>query len=331
MLLVTAVSRAGEEGRRLPPADRRVPGEAVRGRPHPRQLLRARGPAHREGDADLPPGRPLAAARSSPKATPTRPRSSPRVISSDSENEGDVHGITGASAALLVSDIPFNGPIAGVRVGRVERQVRRQPHRQAARAVRPRPGDGLQQGRHRDGRGRRAARSPRRTWSTRCSSSARPRCSRSSSCRRRCARELGGKTREPTIALRRADEALRGEGRGSGLRRHQGGLRASHEKHERYDALSDGRRRTSSPSSRSRWATTFTPRSRSRPRPSSRTSSTTTCASITVSGGRIGGRRTTRSATITSEVGVLPARARLGALHPRRDPGAGRRHPRHQR
>ncbi len=41
------------------------------------------------------------------------------VISSDPEHEADVHGITGASAALWVSDIPFNGPIAGIRVGRV--------------------------------------------------------------------------------------------------------------------------------------------------------------------------------------------------------------------
>ena len=45
------------------------------------------------------------------------------VISSDAENEGDVHGITGASAALMVSDIPFNGPIAGIRVGRVGGQL----------------------------------------------------------------------------------------------------------------------------------------------------------------------------------------------------------------
>ena len=42
------------------------------------------------------------------------------VISSDQENEGDIHGITGASAALFCSDIPFNGPIAGIRVGRVK-------------------------------------------------------------------------------------------------------------------------------------------------------------------------------------------------------------------
>ncbi|MFL5322406.1 MAG: polyribonucleotide nucleotidyltransferase [Myxococcaceae bacterium] len=44
------------------------------------------------------------------------------VISSDPENEGDIHAITAASTALMVSDIPFNGPIAGIRVGRVNGQ-----------------------------------------------------------------------------------------------------------------------------------------------------------------------------------------------------------------
>jgi polyribonucleotide nucleotidyltransferase len=41
------------------------------------------------------------------------------VFSYDQENDSDVLALTGASAALSVSDIPFNGPIAGVRVGRV--------------------------------------------------------------------------------------------------------------------------------------------------------------------------------------------------------------------
>jgi len=41
------------------------------------------------------------------------------VISGDQENPGDVLGITGASAALSISKIPFLGPIAGVRVGRI--------------------------------------------------------------------------------------------------------------------------------------------------------------------------------------------------------------------
>jgi len=42
------------------------------------------------------------------------------VLSSDKENAADVLGITGASAALAVSDIPFHNLIAGVRVGRVQ-------------------------------------------------------------------------------------------------------------------------------------------------------------------------------------------------------------------
>jgi polyribonucleotide nucleotidyltransferase len=42
------------------------------------------------------------------------------VYSSDKEHDGDVLGACAASAALMVSDIPFDGPIAEVRVGRIE-------------------------------------------------------------------------------------------------------------------------------------------------------------------------------------------------------------------
>ncbi len=42
------------------------------------------------------------------------------VLSADQENDTDVLAICGASAALEISDIPFQGPIAGVRVGRAE-------------------------------------------------------------------------------------------------------------------------------------------------------------------------------------------------------------------
>jgi polyribonucleotide nucleotidyltransferase len=41
-------------------------------------------------------------------------------ISHDSENPPDVLALTGASAALMISEIPFTNPIAGVRVGRVD-------------------------------------------------------------------------------------------------------------------------------------------------------------------------------------------------------------------
>ncbi|MDX9893494.1 MAG: polyribonucleotide nucleotidyltransferase [Patescibacteria group bacterium] len=42
------------------------------------------------------------------------------VLSFDSENDSDVVGLIAASAALAISNIPWNGPLAGVRVGRVE-------------------------------------------------------------------------------------------------------------------------------------------------------------------------------------------------------------------
>jgi polyribonucleotide nucleotidyltransferase len=42
------------------------------------------------------------------------------VLSSDGDFEPDMMAINGASAALHISDIPFNGPIGAVRIGRVE-------------------------------------------------------------------------------------------------------------------------------------------------------------------------------------------------------------------
>jgi len=42
-----------------------------------------------------------------------------KVFSVDQENEPDVVAMTGASAALMLSPIPFQGPVAAVRVGRI--------------------------------------------------------------------------------------------------------------------------------------------------------------------------------------------------------------------
>ncbi|MBL8025117.1 MAG: polyribonucleotide nucleotidyltransferase [Fibrobacteres bacterium] len=42
------------------------------------------------------------------------------IISQDQENDADMLAITGASLALCVSDIPFGGPVAGVRVALVD-------------------------------------------------------------------------------------------------------------------------------------------------------------------------------------------------------------------
>jgi len=42
------------------------------------------------------------------------------LLSADGDNEPDVLAINAASAALMLSDIPWDGPVAAVRVGRVE-------------------------------------------------------------------------------------------------------------------------------------------------------------------------------------------------------------------
>src|ERR1700756_3031766 len=42
------------------------------------------------------------------------------VLSADSENDPDMIGITAASAAAFVSDLPFTSPVAAVRVGLVD-------------------------------------------------------------------------------------------------------------------------------------------------------------------------------------------------------------------
>src|SRR5688572_28020004 len=42
------------------------------------------------------------------------------VISADKENPSDVLAVTGASAALMLSDLHWGGPLATVRVGRID-------------------------------------------------------------------------------------------------------------------------------------------------------------------------------------------------------------------
>jgi polyribonucleotide nucleotidyltransferase len=44
------------------------------------------------------------------------------VLSTDRENDPDILGTIAASAALTISEIPFQGPVAAVRVGRIDGQ-----------------------------------------------------------------------------------------------------------------------------------------------------------------------------------------------------------------
>ena len=45
------------------------------------------------------------------------------VLSFDGENNGDILGTIGTSAALAISDIPWNGPVASVSVGRINEEL----------------------------------------------------------------------------------------------------------------------------------------------------------------------------------------------------------------
>ncbi|MBI2064865.1 MAG: polyribonucleotide nucleotidyltransferase [Candidatus Yanofskybacteria bacterium] len=45
------------------------------------------------------------------------------VLSFDGQNDPDMPALFGASLALMVSDIPFNGPVASARVGRVDGKI----------------------------------------------------------------------------------------------------------------------------------------------------------------------------------------------------------------
>ena len=49
------------------------------------------------------------------------------VLSMDQENDPDVISMVGASAALVLSDVPFAGPIASVRVGRIDGELKVNP------------------------------------------------------------------------------------------------------------------------------------------------------------------------------------------------------------
>jgi len=49
------------------------------------------------------------------------------VLSMDQENDPDILAMIGASAALEISDVPFAGPIASVRVGRIDGKLKINP------------------------------------------------------------------------------------------------------------------------------------------------------------------------------------------------------------
>jgi polyribonucleotide nucleotidyltransferase len=127
MVLVTVVSEKEEKSSDFLPltveyqekiyAAGRIPGNYFRreiGRPSEKETLTARL-------IDRP-IRPLF-----PKQYRCETQVIATVLSMDQENDPDILAMLGASAALEISDIPFAGPIASVRVGRLNGQLKINP------------------------------------------------------------------------------------------------------------------------------------------------------------------------------------------------------------
>lgn len=111
VVLVTAVSATKvKEGQTFFPLSVEYKGKSRCGEHVPRRLLQARRPSHGKGNPDL--------SHDGPSAAPLFPKGylyDTQVIaillSADGENDSDILSINGASAALCVSDIPFQGPV----------------------------------------------------------------------------------------------------------------------------------------------------------------------------------------------------------------------------
>jgi hypothetical protein len=63
-----------------------------------------------------------------PKGTKREIQIIATVLSSDLDTDSDIPALNGAAAALEISDIPFQGPVAAVRVGKIGDQLDHQSH-----------------------------------------------------------------------------------------------------------------------------------------------------------------------------------------------------------
>ena len=124
----------------LLPADRQLPGEGLRRRQDPGRLLQARGPADREGDADLAPDRPAdpaAVPRGLPQRDPGRRHRAGARHGERSRHPGAGRRLGGADA-LAAS--PFLGPIAAARVGYINGEFMLNPTLEQTAESDARPG-----------------------------------------------------------------------------------------------------------------------------------------------------------------------------------------------
>ena len=136
VVLVTCVAAAYAEARPgFLSADRRLPGKDLRRGQDPRRLLQARGTPVGEGDADVAPHRPAAAAAVPGRLLQRRADRRDGDVGRSGDRSRHPRAV-GASAAVALSGIPFNGPIGAARVGYVDGAVRAEPEQDRARDAR---------------------------------------------------------------------------------------------------------------------------------------------------------------------------------------------------
>lgn len=122
VVLVTVCSQPLDFDRRLLPADRGIFRAHVCRGPYPRSFFRREigRPSERETLVSRHIDRPIRPLF--PKGLPEDVQVLASVISSDQENESDVLSITAASAAVMLSPLPFAEAVAGGRIGRINGQ-----------------------------------------------------------------------------------------------------------------------------------------------------------------------------------------------------------------
>ena len=72
-------------------------------------------------------------------------------LSADMENSLDILAINAASAALMISDVPWEGPVGAVRVGRINGEFIVNPTMERTRSIRAGPAPGRHPRCHPDG------------------------------------------------------------------------------------------------------------------------------------------------------------------------------------
>ena len=124
MVLATAVGRTeAREGTDFFPLTVDIEEKMYAAGKIPGGFFKREGRAAREGDPERAHGRPADPAAAGPRASATRCRSSARCCRPTASHAHDVLAINGASAALMLSPLPFLGPVGAVRVGRIEGEL----------------------------------------------------------------------------------------------------------------------------------------------------------------------------------------------------------------